>query len=922
MTGISHRPHHAPIKSWVVTFITALMTAAPAIVHPQTIPDSLLADDQFKAFGIETINPLRGVEQARQFGVQEEDISRLVQQRQEQQEITNGNVTAEPDSSVEVTAPVKPLVTPGAAQVKSDSIAIRLESQEPDYFQGKGRFSDLTHFGYDTFRKGLDTVGPIEIGPVDPGYPIGAEDTIRLTLWGEVQLQYELTVSRDGTIVIPNVGQVFVAGTRLDMLRETLDNYLSKFYSGLANNPPTIFMDVTLARLRSNQVYIMGEVERPGAYTISSYATAFNAMYAIGGPKITGSLRDVRILREGQIVANIDLYDYLLKGISTDDKRLQINDIVFVPPRNTTVGIKGEVLRPGIYELKPEETLNDLVAMAGGLQPTAYSFRTQIDRIVSFTERLKGDTDRRVVDVDLASVMRDGALVPLVDGDIVQIFTIGDEMENYVDINGSGISRPGRYELNDSIRTVSDLITAADSLTTDAYSFRADLIRTRDDFSKEFMEINLESALQRNPLADLPLQRWDEIRVYGKDEMIEDTVVTLSGFVKYPGIYPYLENMTVYDLLFPYSGLQDSLRRNRTFMDRADIIRVNSDGVTRHIIPFNLRNIWGRTSQSAIRLQADDEVVIYGNQVTELLKRKVYSAGAVKNPGEYDWKDNISVADLILASGGFKENAWLYDVEIARLPLSGVPGDSIAQVFSVQLVAEGRVTGKEELFTRVLYGLDSPAKDFILQPNDRVLIKTNPDYESYQTVTITGEVNYPGVYTLQRHNETLSDIIDRAGGIKSSAYLGGGQLVRGGQALYVDFEHVYDMKNRASDVVLISGDTINIPKKPTTVFITGEIVNPGYYQFRRNMGVDDYIKLAGGLTEMGDQIYVYSPSGYTERVRFFSKPDIREGSTIRVTAKEPEEASERTNWSETMKDMFALMSSAVMIIYLVKQVQN
>ena len=203
-------------------------------------------------------------------------------------------------------------------------------------------------------------------------------------------------------------------------------------------------MDLTLARLRTNQIYIMGEVKRPGVNSVSSYATAFNVMYAVGGPNITGSLRDVRILREGKILAHIDMYDYILKGVSTDDRRLQHNDIVFVPPRGITVGIRGEVLRSGIYELTKSETLQDLIVMAGGLRQTAYSFRVQIDRILPFEERQKGKVERELLDVNIDAVMKGKEKIPLFNGDIVMIFPILDIMINSVDIAGGGRLRPGR----------------------------------------------------------------------------------------------------------------------------------------------------------------------------------------------------------------------------------------------------------------------------------------------------------------------------------------------------------------------------------------------------------------------------------------------------------------------------------------------
>ena len=243
----------------------------------------------------------------------------------------------------------------------------------------------------------------------------------------------------------------------------------------------------------------MGEVDHPGAYTISSYATSFNAMYAIGGPLVTGSLRDVRILRGGGIEAHIDLYDYLVKGISTDDKRLQHNDIVFVPPRGKTVGIKGEVNRPGVYELLGTETVQDLIRYAGRLKPTAYTFRAQIERIKPVSRRTRGDMDREIVDLNLEDPASDWSLV---DGDLVEIFPISDRMQNYVELAGGGVFREGRYQL-DRISTVAQLIAAADGLTPYAVTDRAEIVRTRADFSREFIPFNLAAAMAGDPAANL-----------------------------------------------------------------------------------------------------------------------------------------------------------------------------------------------------------------------------------------------------------------------------------------------------------------------------------------------------------------------------------------------------------------------------------
>ena len=221
----------------------------------------------------------------------------------------------------------------------------------------------LDYFGYGIFKQVPAAFEPSAVGPVDPGYLLGAGDVLRLTVWGQAEFQYELEVDREGRIFIPNVGQVFVLGTPLNQLQIKFKLVLSKYYSGLATSPQRTFMDVTITKLRPLRVFVMGEVKQPGGYTISSYATVFNALYAVGGPLVRGSLRDVRVIHDNQVVANVDLYDYLLRGDKTSDVRLQNNDIIFLPPRGKTVSVRGEIRRPAIYELKGNEDLRSLIEL-------------------------------------------------------------------------------------------------------------------------------------------------------------------------------------------------------------------------------------------------------------------------------------------------------------------------------------------------------------------------------------------------------------------------------------------------------------------------------------------------------------------------------------------------------------------------------
>ncbi len=816
--------------------------------------------------------------------------------------------TESPEESLEEIETIEPEF-PAA----TDTTAVTEE--ETDKFTGTGRWYGLRYYGYDIFTSEGERVGPIEIGPVDPGYPVGSGDELRLVVWGASEFQYILEVDKEGKIIIPQAGQVFVAGTRLENLRETLKNYLSKFYSGLTADPPTTFMDLTLSRLRTNQVYIMGEVGTPGANAVSSYATAFNVMYAVGGPTITGSLRDVRILREGKIAARIDMYDYILKGNSTDDRRLQNNDIVFVPPRLSTVGIKGEILRPGIYETLKDETLKDLITLAGGLKQTAYSFRAQIDRIVPFEERKRGDSDRKLIDVDIYKIMTGQSNIALMDGDIVTVFPINNIVENYVDIEGGGIERPGRYMLDERIVQLSDLITEADGLTGDAYTVKADIVRTRDDFTEEMITVNLQNVLMNRPGSDIELKRWDRVHVYSKTEMTDNPTVTLGGFVKNPGTYPYYENSTVYDLLFKYSGLQDSLRYARTFMGHGDIFRLREDGKTRYLMRFNIYDEWNRLTEASLPLEPEDEVFVYSNEVKDIIEQTVHLHGEVKNPGEFRWEDNLTVNDLILKGGGFTDRAWFLEVEISRVPLAGLRGEHISQTTKVKLYDGNEYPDNpEDAIHKILNGSDTEGS-FKLEAGDHVFVRTNPDYKPIRVVSISGEIRYPGAYNLISENESLSSVIQRAGGLTESASIQGGQLYRDGERVFIDFSRLINRRNSKEDIVLLDGDEVVIPQKISTVMVTGEVFNPGYYKYVAGMRAKDYLSQSGGRTENSGDVFITQPTGRTYQLGFFRNPQAMEGAVITVNTKPPEEESD-IDWSETVIDTFSVLSGAMTIVYL------
>ncbi|HTR96580.1 MAG TPA: polysaccharide biosynthesis/export family protein, partial [Candidatus Acidoferrales bacterium] len=291
-------------------------------------------------------------------------------------------------------------------------------------------------FGFEMFHWSPSTFEPLAYGPVDPDYPLGPGDEIALTLWGDDQLSLTLAVDREGLLALPDVGQVSVQGLTLEEARVRLRAALARVYSGLkpAGRRSTTFVSVSLGRLRSIQVFLLGDVVRPGCYTMSSVARVMNALYAAGGPTRDGSLRDVRILRGGQVATSVDLYDVVLGGASDRMPRLENGDVVFVPAAERRVNVRGPVRRPALFELRAGEQLRALLSIAGGPLPDAELSRAQIDRIVppALRDSLPGQ-GRIAVDVPLGRVLADSAEdVAIADGDTLTLFALSDRRANVV----------------------------------------------------------------------------------------------------------------------------------------------------------------------------------------------------------------------------------------------------------------------------------------------------------------------------------------------------------------------------------------------------------------------------------------------------------------------------------------------------------
>jgi protein involved in polysaccharide export with SLBB domain len=403
--------------------------------------------------------------------------------------------------------------------------------------------TDLKQFGYDLFLLPPSTFAPADRVPVGPDYVLGPGDTMRITVWGRIEGTWDVVVDREGTVTLPKIGVVGVTGLSFQELKTLLQRELSKYYTGFE-------MNVSLGPLRSIKVYLVGNAQRPGAYTISSLSTLVNALFEGGGPSKTGSMRDIQLKRNGETVVHFDLYDFLLKGDKSNDARLMPEDVIFIPPIGPLAAVAGNVNNPAVYELKDERTISRLIEMAGGLNTIAFQGRIQVERIVENRRQTVFESDWEKV--------RESE-VPLEPGDIVKVFQVVQD-RRMVKISGA-VQREGEYGYTPAM-TVKDLISLAGGLKYYAYRKELELTRvavTETGPRTEKFIIDLEKVMEGDPKTNIPLAENDYLFVRTVPEWKLYQTVTIAGEVKYPGTYTILKG----------ERLSSLIERAGRFTDRA-----------------------------------------------------------------------------------------------------------------------------------------------------------------------------------------------------------------------------------------------------------------------------------------------------------------------------------------------------------------
>jgi protein involved in polysaccharide export with SLBB domain len=543
--------------------------------------------------------------------------------------------------------------------------------------QGTG----LALFGEEVFRRVSTQFQPTLSGPVDAKYRLGPGDILVLILTGDVELAHTLEVTREGFIVIPQVGQLYVANLRMGEVEDLLYDRLRRVYSGVGRGEgATTQFQVTVARLRTSQVYVVGDVRRPGSYQISAAGTVLTALYAAGGPSENGNFRRIEIRRSGTLTDSLDLYDYLLRGSSGHDIRLETGDVVFVPVKGSRVSITGRVVRPAIYELKPTETLRDLIQSAGGFEADALRRRVQVDRILPPRARVRDGGDRVVI--DLASDQFSDGMGPaflLEPGDAVTVFEVAPRRRGFVTVRGN-VWLVGAVGYTDGMR-LSDGIRLAGGPKPDFYQGQILVSRLQPDSTR----IQLRSAFSDSTgrlVRDLELEDEDEIQIFSRSDFRPARYVAITGAVRVPGRLPYREGMTLRDALLQVSGPTEDadlraaeiarLPEDRSLGEVAATLRVPLDSTYlfergpdgRYLGPPGLP---ARSNGSPeVPLQPYDNVLILRQPDWEL-QRTVAITGEVRFPGHYALRTRTDrISDLLRRAGGLSPTAYPVGVGFYR----------------------------------------------------------------------------------------------------------------------------------------------------------------------------------------------------------------------------------------------------------------
>jgi protein involved in polysaccharide export with SLBB domain len=741
------------------------------------------------------------------------------------------------------------------------------------YVQAPSRNGTPQRFGSQVFRDGLRDLRSVPMDlPVGPDYVVGPGDGLTIDLWGGVSTRLTRVVDRQGRVALPEAGPVEVSGRTLGDVQQLVQRTLGTQYRDTS-------AEVSVSRLRTVRVYVVGEVSEPGAYDISSLSTPLNALVSAGGITPRGSLRSLKHYRGRQLIEEVDAYDLLLRGVTPDAKKLENGDTLMVSSLGPQVTVTGMVRRPAIYELHEEKTLADALDLAGGILPAATLKHVEV-------QRLEAHEKRTMLSLDLSGDGGGEAQLTsfkIRDGDEIHIFPIAPYNQDTIYVQGH-VLRPGKYSYHEGIK-LTDIVTSYKDLLPEPAAHYGEIIRlSPPDFRPNVVSFDLAAAL-KDPASAPTLEPLDTVRVFSRFDFEPTPTVSVSGEVRVPGTYRTSGQASLRDAVFLAGGLTPDAS-----VDTAQLFRINPDGTSK-VFSVNLREALNGTSADNILLQPRDRLLIHRNALS-VDASTVEITGDVAKPGRYPYTGNMRAEDLIRASGGLKRSADTNSADLTRYAATGGP----AQQFKISLAS-------------ILNG--NPTEDVPLRGGDVLAIRQVPGWKDVgASMKVSGEVMHPATYGIQP-GERLSSVLERAGGYTKHAYPYGALLMRrdireielksqtdliarikaekalltslpendadqknakitaisqseasltelathdpvGRVVVHIQGD-INKWKNTPADITLHDGDVLMIPKNPSTVLVTGQVFNPTAISQQGGRSARWYLSQAGGLTPMADR---------------------------------------------------------------------
>ncbi len=736
----------------------------------------------------------------------------------------------------------------------------------------------LEQFGYDLFAGSPSTFAPVTDIPVSMDYVMGPGDTVQVQFYGKENVTHQLVVNREGQINFPGIGPLSVAGMNFAEMKDFLLDTVARRTIG-------INASITLGELRSIRVFVLGDAFRPGSYTVSSLSTITNALFVSGGITKIGSLRNVQLKRNGEIIATLDLYDLLLKGDTRNDKRLLPGDVIFIPPIGITAGIGGEVKRPAIYELKEEKAAADLVKLAGGYHATAYP---QASRI----ERIDPQGNRTLIDVDLTKPA--SMEIPIRNGDVLQVFSVLEKMENVVLLEGH-VQRPGGFAWKKGMR-VSSIVGGYADLLPDPDPNYGLIVRERmPDRRIQVLAFAPRYSIGKPSTDHDPLlNARDKVLLFGRDQSRAGPlssilshlnsqvsynepplVVQVTGSVQFAGEYPLVNGMTVKHLVDAAGGFtldvdrQYALIVNKQFndgriniqhqrlSDEQSLARKLLPGdrlITFSVEPDKPRDGLLASTLEQLKLQADF------NEMPQI----VTASGNLRFPGQYPFTDAMTVNDLIMASGGLQqETDMAYALLVHRLHNQSRIKLDMVRLGEAESNHKNLLPG-DQLIT---FALNTPRLS-LLEPIISQLSQQTSDKESLKLASVGGSVRFPGLYPLTTEM-TVGDLLKAAGGFTEKAFNQHAEVTRAliganreqeYERLELDLSEVTALQTRLQSRDQLFVKSIPNWKDNESVTLSGEVRFPGVYPVYQGDDLHSVLQRAGGLTD-----YAYVPGAIFTR---------------------------------------------------------